>query len=91
DSNKETLNVQPPAPVTPNSQGQTGQQGVVDKLDITTGSTSGLKSGDTLEVTVTATDTFGNGIKGLDKDNLHLGNLKGDTLNWVDNNDGSYT
>ncbi|WP_275077046.1 hypothetical protein, partial [Providencia rettgeri] len=51
DSNKETLNVQPPAPVTPNSQGQTGQQGVVDKLDIKTGSISNLKSGDTLDVT----------------------------------------
>ncbi len=91
DSNKETLNVQQPAPVSPNNQGQTGQQGVVDKLDIKTGSISNLKSGDTLDVTVTVTDAFGNGIKGLDKNNLHLGNLKGDTLNWVDNNDGSYT
>ncbi|WP_273827962.1 hypothetical protein, partial [Providencia rettgeri] len=91
DSNKETLNVQPPAPVSPNSQGQKDQKGVVKTLEITTGSTSGLKSGDTLEVTVTATDAFGNGIKGLDKDNLNLGNLKGDTLNWTDNGDGSYT
>ena len=91
DSNKETLNVQPPAPISPNNQGQQDQKGVVKTLEITTGSTSGLKSGDTLEVTVTATDTFGNGIKGLDKNNLHLGSLKGDTLNWTDNGDGSYT
>ncbi|WP_353244207.1 inverse autotransporter beta domain-containing protein, partial [Providencia sp.] len=91
DSNQETLNVQPPAPVSPNNQGQTGQQGVVNTLDIKTGPTTNLKSGDTLEVTVTATDAFGNGITGLDKNNLNLGNLKGDTLNWVDNNDGSYT
>ncbi|WP_273827960.1 hypothetical protein, partial [Providencia rettgeri] len=75
----------------PNNQGQKDQKGVVKTLEITTGSTSGLKSGDTLNVTVTATDAFNNGIKGLDKNNLHLGSLKGDTLNWTDNGDGSYT
>ncbi|NHX32980.1 hypothetical protein HA388_23530, partial [Escherichia coli] len=50
-----------------------------------------LQSGDTLDVTVTITDTFGNGLSGLNTNNIDIGKHKGDTLTWKDNGDGSYT
>ncbi|EJD6375748.1 invasin domain 3-containing protein [Providencia rettgeri] len=94
ESPNELLIVEQPQPVkpqNPNGTGQKGEQGVVDKIEIKTGNTVGLQSGDKLEITVTVTDAFNNGLSGLNTNNIDIGKHKGDTLTWVDNGDGSYT
>ncbi|HBC7430230.1 TPA: inverse autotransporter beta domain-containing protein [Providencia rettgeri] len=93
-SPKELLIIDKPQPVkpkNPNGTGQKGGQGVIDKIEITTGNTNNLQSGDNLEITVTITDAFNNGLAGLNTNNIDIGKHKGDTLVWVDNGDGSYT
>ncbi|MBQ0365293.1 invasin domain 3-containing protein [Providencia rettgeri] len=93
-SPKELLIVDKPQPIKPkdpSGNGQTGEQGVVDTIEIKTGNTVGLQSGDKLEITVTVTDAFNNGLSGLNTHNIDIGKHKGDTLAWVDNGDGSYT
>ncbi|MBQ0349703.1 Ig-like domain-containing protein [Providencia rettgeri] len=94
ESPKELLIVDKPQPIKPKDPsgiGQKGEQGVVDNIAITTGDTSHLQSGDKLEITVTITDAFNNGLSGLDTNNINIGKHKGDTLKWVDNQDGSYS
>ncbi|HHD7739320.1 TPA: invasin domain 3-containing protein [Providencia rettgeri] len=94
ESPNELLIVEQPQPVkpqNPNGTGQKGEQGVVDKIEIKTGNTVGLQSGDKLEITVTVTDAFNNGLSGLNTNNIDIGKHEGDTLAWVDNGDGSYT
>ncbi|HHE8320300.1 TPA: invasin domain 3-containing protein [Providencia rettgeri] len=93
-SSPETLIVEQPktiSPTNPNGTGQKGEKGVIDSLAVTPSHTHGLQSGDSLDLTVTITDAFGNGLSGLDTNNLNIGNLQGNTLGWVDNGDGSYT
>ncbi|HGN1706767.1 TPA: invasin domain 3-containing protein [Providencia rettgeri] len=94
ESSKATWVVDAPTTITPtnpNGTGHKGAQGVVSQVAISTTSTGNLQSGDTLDVTVTVTDAFGNSLAGLNTDNIHLGNYQGDTLNWLDNGDGSYS
>ena len=94
ESPKELLIVDKPQPIQPkdpSGAGQKGEQGVVDKIEITTGNTSNLHSGDLLDITVSISDTFGNGLVGLDTNKIDIGNHKGDTLTWVDKGDGKYT
>ncbi|HBO22441.1 MAG TPA: hypothetical protein DD649_06070, partial [Providencia sp.] len=94
ESPKELLIVDKPQPIQPkdpSGTGQKGEQGVVDKIEITTGNTSNLHSGDLLDITVSISDTFGNGLVGLDTNKIDIGNHKGDTLTWVDKGDGKYT
>ncbi|MCB6145718.1 Ig-like domain-containing protein [Providencia rettgeri] len=93
-SSPETLIVEQPKPISPNNTngtGQKGEKGVIDSIIITPSKTHGLQSGDTLDVIVTITDAFGNGLSGLNTDNIDIGKHKGDTLAWTDNGDGSYT
>ncbi|MEY0288128.1 inverse autotransporter beta domain-containing protein [Providencia rettgeri] len=90
----ETLIVEQPKTISPNNTdgtGQKGEKGVIDSIVATPNKTHGLQSGDTLDVTVTITDTFGNGLSGLNTNNIDIGKHKGDTLTWKDNGDGSYT
>ncbi|MEQ5318632.1 hypothetical protein ABN239_16480 [Providencia vermicola] len=74
-----------------NEMGQQGRKGVIDKVAITLDHTHRFQSGNPLDITVTVTDTFGNGLAGLNTENIDIGKHKGNTLNWMDNNDGSYT
>ncbi len=93
-SPKDTLEVQKPTPISPNNSNGTGQQGekgVIDKVAITLDHTHRFESGNPLEITVAVTDAFGNGLAGLNTDNIDIGKHKGNTLSWVDNGDGSYT
>ncbi|MEY0429894.1 invasin domain 3-containing protein [Providencia rettgeri] len=93
-SSPETLIVEQPKPISPNNTngtGEKGEKGVIDSIIITPSKTHGLQSGDALDVTVSITDTFGNGLSGLNTDNIDIGKHKGDTLAWTDNGDGSYT
>ncbi|MEX9870090.1 invasin domain 3-containing protein [Providencia huaxiensis] len=93
-SPKDTLEVQKPTPISPNNSNGTGQQGekgVIDKVAITLDHTHRFESGNPLEITVAVTDAFGNGLAGLNTSNIDIGKHKGNTLNWVDNGDGSYT
>ncbi|MEQ4678224.1 inverse autotransporter beta domain-containing protein [Providencia rettgeri] len=87
-SSPETLIVEQPKPISPNNTngtGQKGEKGVIDSIIITPSKTHGLQSGDTLDVIVTITDAFGNGLSGLNTDNIDIGKHKGDTLAWTDN------
>ncbi|MFP4864038.1 invasin domain 3-containing protein, partial [Providencia rettgeri] len=91
---KESLLVEQPKPISPNNSNGTGQQGekgVIDKVTIALDHTHRFESDNPLEITVTVTDAFGNGLAGLNTDNIDIGKHKGNTLNWVDNGDGSYT
>ncbi|MEY0399741.1 invasin domain 3-containing protein, partial [Providencia rettgeri] len=88
------LIVEQPKTISPNNTdgtGQKGEKGVIDNIVTTPNKTHGLQSAHTLEVTVTITDTFGNGLSGLNTHNIDIGKHKGDTLTWTDNGDGSYT
>ncbi|MEY0519896.1 Ig-like domain-containing protein, partial [Providencia huaxiensis] len=91
---KESLLVEQPKPISPNNSNGTGQQGekgVIDKVTIALDHTHRFESDNPLEITVTVTDAFGNGLAGLNTDNIDIGKHKGDTLTWTDNGDGSYT
>ncbi|QKJ50952.1 hypothetical protein G9396_08380 [Providencia rettgeri] len=60
-------------------------------MAITVDHTHRFESGNPLDVTVTVSDAFGNGLAGLNTDNIDVGKHKGNTLKWGDNGDGSYT
>ncbi|EJF7711148.1 inverse autotransporter beta domain-containing protein [Providencia rettgeri] len=94
ESQKKVLVVEKPKPIKAinlSGSGLQGERGVIDKIDMTLANTANLHSGDSLDVTVTLSDIFGNTLTGIDSSNLVLSGYKTDTLVWKDNGDGSYS
>ncbi|UBX50823.1 inverse autotransporter beta domain-containing protein [Providencia alcalifaciens] len=90
DSNKEILTVQAPKPMPTNTKGNVGEQGVLATVKLDSGVLTSLKSGDTLDLTVTATDTFKNPLTGL-ASAITLAHAQTGTVTWKDNQDGTYS
>ncbi|WP_323084297.1 invasin domain 3-containing protein [Providencia alcalifaciens] len=89
-SNNATLSVNAPKPITTNTTGKAGEQGVLDKLTLSSGALTNLKSGDTLALTVTVQDTFKNPLTGL-ASTITLTHAQAGTVTWTDNKDGTYS
>lgn len=73
----------------PDGSGTQGSTGVIDSISIKTSPTNNIKPGDLFTVTMTAKDANHQGITQLDIKKIKLGQHQ--YLNWIDNNDGTYT
>ncbi|QLQ97999.1 invasin domain 3-containing protein [Providencia alcalifaciens] len=90
DSNKETLTVQAPTPIPSKVQGNMGEQGVLETVALSSAALTGLQSGDTLDLTVTAKDAFKNPLTGL-ASAIALTHGQTGSFVWKDHHDGTYT
>lgn len=73
----------------PDGSGTQGSTGVIETISIKTSATRNIKPGDLFTVTMTAKDANHRGITQLDINKIKLGQHQ--YLNWIDNNDGTYT
>ncbi|MGG4607969.1 inverse autotransporter beta domain-containing protein [Providencia sp. Me31A] len=73
----------------PDGSGTQGSTGVIETISIKTSATRNIKPGDLFTVTMIAKDASHRGITQLDINKIKLGQHQ--YLNWIDNNDGTYT
>ncbi|MTC22490.1 MULTISPECIES: inverse autotransporter beta domain-containing protein [unclassified Providencia] len=89
-SNQATITVQAPSTISSVPNGQSGAQGVLDTVILSSSALTNLKSGDSLALTVTATDSFNNPLTGL-ASAITLAHVQTGNVTWTDNQDGTYT
>ncbi|MFV8208581.1 hypothetical protein, partial [Enterobacter cloacae complex sp.6701988] len=67
-----------------------GEQGVLETVALSSAALTGLQSGDTLDLTVTAKDAFKNPLTGL-ASAIALTHGQTGSFVWKDHHDGTYT